>query len=206
MIAIQVAAGILLAYVIIVNQKRLLAFGGQLLVFAAFAIGLLALVWTGGAAWEWLGTNISPRQTQKITAFIGLIPVFVLAATGVVGMIMLGGLVVGKKPELVLRGLGHALETKNKDENTGCLVIIALIVVMVFINWMLSFPLWWFTPVGEWYEGVDRWSRTNGWADGGSVLFGAVLWQWVWIPLGIYFATKPLRSRGEKSEDNAEVE
>lgn len=204
MIAIQVAAGILLAYIIIVNQKKLLALGGQLLVLAAFAIGVLGLAWAGRAAWEWLGSNISPQQTQKITALIGLIPVFILAATGVVGMIMLGGLVIGMKPNLVLPRLGHVLDTKDtKNENSGCLAVLALVVGMMLINWGLSFPLWWFTPVGHWYEGVDRWSRANGWADGGGMLFGAVLWQWVWIPLGVYFVAKRLRSGREKSKDGA---
>lgn len=195
MIAIQVAAGIILAYVIIVNQKRLLALGGQLLVLLAFAIGVGVLIWAGSSAWNWVGSNITPRQTQKITALIGLMPVFILAGTGTAGMIMLGGLILGKKPELVLRGLGKALETTDtKNENTGCLAFIALGVAMMLINWGLSYPVWAFTPAGEWYEAVDRWSRANGWADGGSVLFGAILWQWVWIPLGIYFLVKRLRS------------
>jgi hypothetical protein len=45
---------------------------------------------------------------------------------------------------------------------------------------------------------------TNAWKDGLSLLFAAVLWQWVWIPLGIYFAAKrsTLPAEAQASPDN----
>ena len=42
--------------------------------------------------------------------------------------------------------------------------------------------------------------RANGWDDALSMIFGAVLWQWVWIPLAIYFLAIRIKAGSEKPE------
>ena len=73
------------------------------------------------------------------------------------------------------------------------MMILAGFVVML-INAGLSFPVFAYTPIGIWYESVDRFGRSHGWDDGLSLLFGAVLWQWVWIPLAIRALIKKRRT------------
>lgn len=112
-------------------------------------------------------------------------------------MMMLVGLLFAKRPEVIWRALVHVVEsTETKNENSGCGGMLALAFVAMLINYGLSYPVWRFTPIGEWYEAVDQWGRAAGWADSASVLFGALLWQWVWVPLGIYFLADRLRAKG----------
>lgn len=196
MIALQVAAGIVLAYLIIVNQKKLLALGGWVLGALATMVAIGALIWAGVAAVQFAGSAISPKMWEKLWTLVGVIPVFILAFTAMLGMLLLAGLLVGRKPEAMSRGLFKALEVEDGKEagTAGCIGLIGLGIAMMLVNYAISFPVWAFTPVGSWYEAVDAYGRSHDWKDGLSVFFGALLWQWVWIPLGIHFGVKRLRA------------
>jgi hypothetical protein len=190
MLAFQVAAGIVLAYAIIINQKKLLVFGGWLLGVVATLGAIWALLWAGTAAVQFVGAHITPKLGAKLLTLLTIFPVFVLAFTATLGLLMLGGLIMGKKPRLVARGLFAALDSDKPSESNraGCAGLIGLGMGMLLVNYLLSFPVWAYTPLGEWFGALYRYGMTTAWKDGLSILFAAVLWQWVWIPLGIHFA------------------
>lgn len=202
MLAIQVAAGIVLAYVIIVNQKKLLELGGWLLSAACIFVAIVGVIWAGSAAVQMAGNVIPPKVWWTLWALVIMIPFFVLAFTGTLGMLMLGGLVWRKEPAQVANSTFKMMEgdPKEANDNSGCLKMIGLFFLTGLVNFGLSFPVWAFTPIGGWYESIDAYGRANGWDDGLSMIFGAVLWQWVWIPLAIYFLAIRLKARSKKPE------
>lgn len=209
MIALQVAAGILLAYFIIVNQKKLLAWGGKLIALLALLVALAAMIWAAVAAVQFLGSVVtSPGvrqylphfQTDKILTMLGLIPIFILAATGGLGLAFLIGLFVRRPPERTGKAILTAVEggekpsQKKNDNGYGCVfVFFGLGALVLIVNYPLSFLVWDRTPIGGWYDELYRYGMTTEWKDGLSLLFAAVLWQWPWIPLGFYFVTRKLR-------------
>ena len=195
MLALQVAAGIVLAYAIIVNQKRLLAIGGWLLGALGVIIAVGSIIWAGTAAYQYVGANISDRFWHKLGTLIGVIPIFILAATGSLGMLMLGGFFFRKKPEAVASAFFKATEANgtNGADNTGCFLWVICALGMISINAAITYPVFMYTPVGSWYQLIDMYGRRNGWDDGLGILTYALLWQWVWIPLGAYFLIKRAR-------------
>lgn len=201
MLAIQVAAGIVLAYVIIVNQKKLLALGGWLLGTIATFAAIIGIIWAGSAAVQMAGNVIPTKFWHSLWGLITLIPFFLLVFSGTLGMIMLCGLVVRKSPESVSRSAFGMMEgdPKKPNDDSGCLKMIGLCFVTGLINFGLSFPVWAYTPIGGWYKSIDAFGRANGWDDGLSMIFGGVLWQWVWIPLGIYFLAKRFKGGAEQA-------
>jgi hypothetical protein len=99
----------------------------------------------------------------------------------------------------VAEGSGTVAERK-KDGDKGCLaVFFGLGLLVLVVNYALSFPVWAFTPIGKWYDSLYAYGMTTAWKDGLSILFSAVLWQWPWIPLGIYFAVKKSRQAKTRS-------
>lgn len=200
MLALQVAAGIVLAYAIIVNQKKLLRWGGQLVSMLALLLGFGAIVWAVVAGVQFVGASIPPGAMSKMLTMVGVIPVFILAMTGGLGLVMLFGLLFRRSPESVARAVqkvadgGDTASERKKDGDKGCLaVFFGLGLLVLVVNYALSFPVWAFTPIGTWYDSLYAYGMTTAWKDGLSILFGAVLWQWPWIPLGIYFALKKAR-------------
>lgn len=200
MLTLQIAAGIVLAYIIIVNQQKVLAVGRWLLGAAAFCLVIVAIGWAGSAAVQFAGSAVPQKVLGKLFILIGCVPLFALAASGSLGMMMLAGLLFGKRPERVLSAFTK-LCLPDGENRSGCLFGIALVMVTVLINFGLSFPVWAYTPIGNWYDAVDAYGRANGWQDGLSVFFGMALWQWVWIPLGIYFLVTRLGRRQKRSDE-----
>ena len=199
MLTLQIAAGIILAYVVIVNQRRLIAAGGWLLRLALICGVIAALVWVVGQAVQLGGAAIPHKLWSKLLIMIGCIPLFALAASGTVGMMMLIGLVGGRRPEQVLSAIKKVASPEG-DERSGCLFGIGMVILTFLINVGLSFPAWAYTPLGGWYAAVDTFSRANGWQDGLSAFFGMVLWQWVWIPVGFYFLVRKFRTATMQEE------
>ncbi len=194
MLALQVAAGIVLAYAIIVNQKKLIAVSGKLVGLLATLAAFGVIIWLGTAAVRFTSASITPRVWHGLWTALTLIPVFILAFSGALGLLMLGALFLGATPQRVPSALWKALEGEpKKGSDAGCGKLIGLLVLMVLINFGLSFPVWAYTPVGRWYDAVDAYGRATGWDDGLSILFGAMLWQWVWIPLAVYFLVQRVR-------------
>lgn len=48
---------------------------------------------------------------------------------------------------------------------------------------LISWPLNEYTVMGEWVTNLDRWSRANGYADGGTMILFSVCLLWPFIPL-----------------------
>lgn len=202
MLALQVAAGIVLAYVIIVNQRALLRLSGQLATLAAFIIALSAVVWTIVAGASFASTRIPPHALEKALSMLVVAAVFPLAGTGGLGLLMLFAPILRRPPESVVRAIqapaGAEASESNGSGDRGCTVaFFGLMMLALAVNYALSFPVWALTPVGRWYDQVDVYGRATGWQDGLSILFGAVLWQWPWLPLGLYFLGKRLRRGSE---------
>ena len=200
MLAIQVTAGIVLAYVIIVNQKKLLELGGWLLGAACIFAAIVGVIWAGSAAVQTAGNIIPPKVWRTLWMLVTIIPFIVLAFTGTLGMLMLGGLVLRKEPAQVSNSTFKMMEgdPKKTNDHSGCLKMIGLFFFTGLVNFGLSFPVWAYTPIGGWYESIDAYGRANGWDDGLSMIFGAVLWQWVWMPLAIYFLSTRLKAGSKK--------
>lgn len=200
MLALQVAAGIVLAYAIIVNQEKLLRWGGQLVSVLALLLGVGAVIWAVVAGAQFVGTSIPPRAISKMLTIAGVIPVFILAMTGGLGLVMLLGPLFRRSPESAARAVqkvadgGDTRSERKKDGDKGCIAVFFGLGLLVFsVNYALSFPVWAFTPIGTWHDSLYAYGMTTAWKDGLSLLFAAVLWQWPWIPLGIYFAVKKSR-------------
>ena len=201
-IAIGIAVGIVLAYAIIVNQTKLLAFARWLLIGSLTFAAVLLILYALSSTFTFVGSQFPPfasrRFWEKARILLGIVPIFALAFTATYGMALLAGLIVGKTPKMVSDSLWRLSEGdphKGRDD-LGCLSVLGLGLVMAALNWGLSFPVWAFTPIGHWYDAVDAYGRSNGWQDGLSIPFVAFLWQWVWIPLGAYFLIRRLRRQG----------
>lgn len=205
MLAIQVAAGIVLAYIIIVNQRRILAAGWLLLLVVLGCTALFAAVWAGGAAIDKAEELFTLGFWRKVWMLVGLVPVFVLIFTGTLGMAMLGGLVVRKDPTYVGQSALKKIDADpgKPNENSGCFILFGLLLLTMLVNFGLSFPVWAYTPIGRWYQAIDAYGRSNGWDDGLTIMFGALLWQWVWIPLGINYWVQRAR-RTSAVDESAE--
>lgn len=197
MIAIQVAIGIVLAYAIIVNQKRLLALGSTVAKGLTFLAVVGFLGWLAVAAvslgGEYAKAIVPPETLRKAMLMLGLIPIFILFALATVGTWLLGGLIIGERPSVSFAKLGELESKADPKGGQGCLVYLFIGFGAMMLHYLLSYPMWAYTPVGDWYEAVDRYGRANGWDDGLSVLFGSLLVQWVWIPLGFYYLWQRMR-------------
>jgi hypothetical protein len=208
MIALQVAAGILLAYFVIVNQKKLLVWGGQLVSGLAMIAAIGAIIWAGWAGVQFVAKVVPSETVQKVLTMFGLIPVFILVGTGSVGLALLIGLIFRRSPEATSKAIwvvvdgGDKPSRKNDRDGKGCVyVFFGLTLLALGINYLLSFPVWAYTPIGGWNDQLYRYGMITAWKDGLSLLFCAGLWQWPWIPLGLYFLMRRFKAGTAKPDE-----
>jgi hypothetical protein len=77
-------------------------------------------------------------------------------------------------------------------------VLVCIAVVNMLSLYLIAQPLLDYTAVGDWYNALDRWSRTNGFADGGTGAVACVFFLWPFIPLHFirkYRASKSVAPR-----------
>jgi len=127
---------------------------------------------------------------------LSLIPLVILVVTASIGMLLLIGLIIAGEPKSVFRRLQAGQEYNETEKGAlGCGAAVAFAGVMGLINYGLSYPLWAFTPVGRWYDAWAQWGLSHGWEGALGPLLGALMCQWVWIPLAGHFLAKQLRAR-----------
>ena len=195
MLAVQVALGIVLAYVIISNQKKLLIAGGWLMRTMGVLIGIGLFIWavtvTVQSSSSWLPPRFWPKLWHGVTELTGIMFIFALGATATLGMVLLFHLFrTGSSGSARVLPPALNADPDKKSRKDGSWRIMGLALLMFTINLGLSFPLWAYTPIGRWYEAVDAYGRANGWNDGLSLFFCAVLWQWFWLPVGVNYVIR----------------
>lgn len=172
MIAIQVAIGIVLAYVIIVNQRVLLRFGKAAATFIVFAAVAGIAVYLLSAAYEAVAPSIS-LNVGKILAKLGAIavaiPMMIIWVVGGLALRTVYYLAKNRSPP----------EVEN-DNELGMWFGWAMMnsVVMMMVYSLLSF-----TPLYHTYDSVDAWSRANGHDDFWPMAMFVVSLLWPLIPL-----------------------
>jgi hypothetical protein len=181
MIAIQVAAGIVLAYILIVNQRPILRVIGWCM-SALLAAGIMvAIGWGGSAAVGAVGSHW-PVIWFKIGIGLGALAFLAVFATGGYALI---------------RILRVALKTGRPDLSgeggAPALIVGGFALVNFFIAYAVSWPVLTYTVIGTWYDAVDAWSRQHGSADAVSVLAGGIACLWS-VPVAM-FLRKGLRAQ-----------
>lgn len=74
-----------------------------------------------------------------------------------------------------------SITKRDPDKLPDNAIIVASIINLVLVA-IASFPLNAYTIVGTWMDAVDRWSRANGYADGGTMGVFALSLLWPYIP------------------------
>jgi hypothetical protein len=123
------------------------------------------------------GTYTPPEKRtlwQKAGDVVGALVWIALLAFGGFGFALLGD-------RLFEKGLVARLNSNGKD-NSGCLTL-GLCALLNFLPVLaVSYALAAFRLYG-WFEQIDQWSRSSGFADSGIMLVTAVASQWPWLLL-----------------------
>jgi hypothetical protein len=194
LLIIQIAAGIVLGFAIIAYRTVLLKSVKWLAAIIVALILIAAVFWIGseavGAAEPYLGKFYS-----KIAMILGVIVLFVFGILGGLSLLELCremGWLKSKPP--LLEGLSGEEESEDDLEN----VEIAASVINVFLVSLVAWLLLSFTPIGDWNEAFDQWSRNNGFADGGPLIVFAICLLWPVLPL--WFLTRRKGSNFQSNE------
>jgi hypothetical protein len=194
LLVIQIAAGIVLGFAIIAYREALLKSAKWI----AAIVGLFILIGVVG----WIGTEAVGAAQPYFGKF-----------SGKIGMILGGifALVFGVLGGVGLVELCHEMGwLKRKPSTIGGTsenVIFAASVANVLLVYLVTWPVLYFTPIGDLYEGIDQWSRANGFADGGVIGVAGIFWLWPFLPLwflarrkGGHFQTNPAENSLQDGE------
>jgi hypothetical protein len=192
MIVLQVAAGIILAYIVIVNQRvalNALKVIGAVLLFCllaaiAFYTISIAIVYLG----ETIGPKLSARAGRIVSDFSMLVFVFFALGSGLTGGYCLSVISYKRK------GVKPPADPDNHPYFGWSLL--NLIFVLGVLGLLSLTPL-------DISGTIDAWSRENGYKDtGGFVLIGVLLpWPALW--LWLLNRRKPEAPSGEPEEPSA---
>lgn len=175
MLVLQIAAGIVLAYLIIRFRHSVWA-----VAIAIVSVGVIvAVVWGLGAGAGAIAENI-PINWEKVLTLVVVLPCFVLAGVGAYGLLTIFHI---------------AFKTERpKAEGDGCFPVLLLFAVLNMLILALlgvAFPT---NPIARLAEGIDHWSRSSGHKDLGSTLFGSALMAvWPWLILLVLYGVARLR-------------
>jgi hypothetical protein len=167
MIALQVAAGILLAYFVIVNQRTILRFSGRL-VSLVIVLAVIAAMGAGGVL-AFHSISINWWKIVEGVAFCATMIFFVLGGYGLV--LLTRRVFRTRRPNL------------SGDSLAAPLKFIAFTLINILLVSVASWPVLTFTPLGAWYDAADQWSRSIGSADSASILLTSVASLWALIPV-----------------------
>lgn len=181
MLVLQIASGIVLAYLIIKFRHSVWA----------VAVGLLALA-AVIAAIVGIGAGVSAVADQfsidwgKVVTFASIIPLFALAGVGAYGL-------------LTLFHITFRTE-RPRAEGDGCFPVLLFFGILNMLILAASaaaieaaFPN---NPIGRLAQSVDDWSRAAGHKDLGSSLFGTALMAiWPWLIFSILLTIARIRGR-----------
>ena len=169
MIAIQVAAGIVLAYVVIVNQAAILR-SIKWLTGAIFGIAVIGLIIWGASETVSALSPYSGKFISKAVSFVGVVLILIVAAAGGGGLWMLWNF--WRKSEYL-----------PKSDEAQFAMLLFMSVTNVFLVWLATSPVLTYSLAGQWYNPIDQWSRANGHADGGAIAVASLFWLWPYVPL-----------------------
>lgn len=185
MLIFQIAAGIVLGYIVIQYHVVLLRWLKSALSVVLTITVLGAMVWgivsLGGTAHDWVATS---PQGQRILSTLGSLAL---------ALIFLGGFAWGLFGLLLLSVEVLPIErvtNRRAGLNKFFAVIAALLYLATGVLWEL--PVFQGTMIGDIYWGMDEWSRSNGWADTGQMIVLTLTYQWSWIA---YVVVRKLRGK-----------
>jgi hypothetical protein len=190
-LVLQIAAGIVLAYLVIRFRHT----------FWALAIGLLALaaivaVVAGVSAGASYVADTIPINWEKVITFVSIIPLFGLAGIGAYGL-------------LTLFRITFRTE-RPSAEGDGCLPVLSffgilnmMILAAVAVAVEAVFPD---NPIRRAAEAIDDWSRSAGHKDLGSTLLGTALMAiWPWLIILIVMGVVRLRGKASAHDQEHDV-
>ncbi|WP_374394395.1 hypothetical protein [Sphingopyxis sp.] len=187
-LVLQIAAGIVLAYLVIRFRHTAWALAVGLLTIAAIVAVVIGV--SAGASYV---ADTIPIDWEKIVTLAAVIPLFGLAGIGAYGLLTLFRITFGTE--------------RPSAEGDGCYPVLLL---FGFLNMLIlaavsaavdaAFPN---NPIGRLSRAIDEWSRAAGQKDLGSSIFGAALMaMWPWL---IIFSLAALsRFRKRPKADNPE--
>lgn len=170
---IQIALGIALGYALIHHHRALLRWAKRLVVIAFVLVMFAAAIWavsTGiSAGKEYFAVSQDgARILVKAGQFLFALFFFGLFISGFAG---LGALFDDVEPSF-------AAGSKAPWYRKAASFLIAIFLLLSGFAW--GFPIFENTPVGEVHDAVDRWSRSNGYADLGPMALYGITYQWPW--------------------------
>lgn len=171
MLTLQIAAGIILAYVVIVHHKLLLKLAGTLGSLALVIAAVALLSWGASSAY----TAISP-QFWRFVSKLGML----LGSLMILGCVAAGGFGL-------LWALHEAFKRPNIHISKATVGIATIINCIIVVAASYAADL---TPVGAWIVAADHWSRANGHADGVSVAIFAISCLWPFVVVVILRAAR----------------
>lgn len=181
MLVLQIASGIVLAYLIIRFRHSVWAVAVGLLALAAIIAAIVGI----GAGVSAVADEFS-IDWGKVITFASIIPLFAFAGVGAYGL-------------LTLFHITFRTE-RPRAEGDGCFPVLLffgilnmLILAAVAAVVEAAFPN---NPVGRLAQSVDDWSRGAGHKDLGSSLFGTALMAiWPWLIFSILLSIARIRGR-----------
>lgn len=191
MLVLQIAAGIVLAYLIIRFRHTAWALAVGLLAMVAIVAVVVGL--SAGASYV---AETIPINWDKIVTFVAVIPIFCLAGIGAYGL-------------LALFHLTFRTE-RPSAEGDGCLPVLfffgllnMLILTAVSVAVGAAFPN---NPIERLSRAIDGWSRSAGYKDLGSSIFGAALTAiWPWLIIFIVIGVGRLLKRTDTTNQEGDV-
>lgn len=198
-LVLQIAAGIVLGYLIIRFRHSVWAIFSVLAVVALIVAVVAGLSAGVGALSEEIGINWEIAW-DKVLNVASMIPIFALAGCGAFGLLTLF--------QILFR------TERPRAEGDGCLPVLlffgflnAIILTLIAVGIEALFPG---NPVTGLANGIDEWSRSAGYKDLGSVLFGTAmmaLWPWLVIAaiIGIAKLYRKVRRRSEEPTSESAV-
>jgi hypothetical protein len=182
---IQIAAGIVLGFAIIAYRAALLKSAKWIAIIVGVAI-LIGVV-------RWIGIEAVEAAEPSFGKFARDIGVY-FGGTFVLFSGMLGG--------LGFLGLCHEMGwLKRKPYTTGGTsgyVVFAASVANVLLVFLVMGLVSMYTPVGDLFEGMDQWSRANGFADAVTTVVIAIFFLWPFLPL--WFLSRRKDGHGQTNQ------
>lgn len=159
----QIAAGIVLAILILANLRAILGFAAILIVGALLLVG-------GAAVYQWASPN--------------LLRIIITIGQWILGML---GLLAAYVSGYALFAVFHHIRNRDLPEFEGSAQWIFCVGNAVLLATV--FEALYFTPAGRLWELIDNWSRERGYQDFGSVALFTICLMWP-IPLAFWLRTK----------------
>jgi hypothetical protein len=185
MLILQIAAGIVLGYLVILYHVVLLRWLKSMLSVLLTLVVVGAIVWVivglADTAHDWITASPQGQRVWSKLGSFGLAMIFLAGwAWGLFGLLLLSDEMlpserVGKR----LAGMKQSYA-----------VIAAILYLATGVFWEL--PIFRETVIGDIYWGADDWSRSNGWADTGQMMILTLTYQWSWI---VYVLVRKMRGK-----------